>query len=79
VSVAFNTGGPQGTGNVSAEVTPDRLGPNQLRVSVTNDKGQPYRPQEIEAVMALPERDLGPLPVTLTQEQPGPTSALRSS
>jgi copper transport protein len=68
---AFDTGGPQGRGSVSVLVTPDRLGPNQLRVSVTNDRGQPYRPQQIEAVLALPERDLGPLPVKLTAEQPG--------
>jgi copper transport protein len=70
-TAAFNTGGPQGTGNVSIEVTPDQLGPNQLRVSVTNDKGQPYRPQEVDAVMALPERNLGPLPVNLTASEPG--------
>jgi copper transport protein len=40
-------------------------------VSVTNDKGQPYRPQQVEAVIALPARNLGPLPVTLTAERPG--------
>jgi copper transport protein len=70
-AAAFNTGGPQGAGNVSVEVTPARLGPNQLRVSVTNDKGGPYRPQQIEAVITLPARDLGPLPVKLTAERPG--------
>jgi copper transport protein len=70
-AASFNTGGPQGTGNVSVRVTPDRLGPNQLRVSVTNDNGQPYRPRQVEVVMALPERNLGPLPVKLTREQPG--------
>ena len=68
---AFNTGGPQGTGTVSVLVTPDRLGPNQIRVSVTNDKGQPYRPQQVDAVLALPERNLGPLPVKLTAQGPG--------
>lgn len=68
---AFNTGGPQGAGTVSVLVTPDRLGPNQIRVSVTNDKGQPYRPQQVDAVLALPERNLGPLPVKLTAQGPG--------
>ena len=68
---AFNTGGPQGTGTVSILVTPDRLGPNQIRVSVTNDNGQPYRPQQVDAVLALPERNLGPLPVKLTAQGPG--------
>jgi copper transport protein len=70
-SAAFDTGGPGGTGQVSIVMSPDRLGPNQLRLSVTNAKGQPYRPAQIEAVVALPERDLGPLPVTLTAGQPG--------
>jgi copper transport protein len=70
-AAAFNTGGPQGTGKVSVLVTPGRLGPNQFRVSVTNDKGQPYRPQQIEAVLALPQRNLGPLPVKLITEEPG--------
>jgi copper transport protein len=70
-SAAFDTGGPQGSGQVSIVMSPARLGPNQLRLSVTNDKGQPYRPQQVEAVVALPERDLGPLPVKLTAGQPG--------
>lgn len=68
---AFNTGGPRGTGTVSVLVTPDRLGPNQIRVAVTNDHGQPYRPQQIGATLALPERNLGPLPVKLTAQGPG--------
>lgn len=70
-SAAFNTGGPQGTGTVSVLVTPDRLGPNQFRVSVTNGEGQPYRPQQVDAVLALPQRNLGPLPVKLTTQGPG--------
>jgi copper transport protein len=70
-ATTFDTGGPQGSGSVSVVVSPDRLGPNQLRVSVTNDKGQPYRPQQVEAVLALPERNLGPLPVKLTASKSG--------
>ncbi len=70
-SATFNTGGPQGTGVVSVTVTPARLGPNELRVSVTNTKGQPNRPQEVDAAVALPARNLGPLPVKLTPSGPG--------
>lgn len=70
-SAAFNTGGPQGAGRVSVTVTPARLGPNQLRVSVTNSNGQAYRPQEVDAVLTLPERNLGPLPVELGTSQSG--------
>lgn len=69
--VSFDTGGPQGSGNVSVLMTPDRLGPNQFRFSVTNDSGQPLRPQQIEAALALPQRNLGPLPIKLTEEKPG--------
>jgi copper transport protein len=67
-TAAFDTAGPQGTGKVSVVVTPARLGPNVFRVSVTNVNGQPYRPQQIAVVLALPERNLGPLPVQLTTE-----------
>jgi copper transport protein len=70
-TAAFDTGGPQGTGRVSVVVTPARLGPNVFRVSVTNVNGQPYRPQQIAVALALPERNLGPLPVQLTMEGPG--------
>ncbi len=70
-TAAFDTGGPQGTGSVSVVVTPARLGPNVLRVSVTNASGRPYRPQQIEVILALPERNLGPLPVQLTVEGAG--------
>jgi copper transport protein len=70
-TAAFDTGGPRGTGKVSVVVTPARLGPNVMRLSVTNLNGQPYRPQQVTVVLALPERNLGPLPVRLTTEGPG--------
>jgi copper transport protein len=70
-ATAFDTGGSQGRGSVSVVVTPDRLGPNQIRLTVTNDAGQPFRPQEVDAALALPERNLGPLPVKLTAGQRG--------
>jgi copper transport protein len=69
--VAFDTGGPQGSGRVSVLVTPDRLGPNQFRFSVTNESGHPFRPAQIEAAMALPQRNLGPLAIKLTAQKPG--------
>ena len=78
-TAAFNTGGPAGTGTVSIEVTPDRLGPNQLRISVTNDKGQPYRAQEIDAVMACRIATWDRCRSNSPRSSPGPTSALRSS
>jgi len=70
-AASFNTGGPQGSGTISVLMTPDRLGPNQLRLTITTPSGQPYRPQQVQAALALPARNLGPLPVKLTPEQPG--------
>jgi copper transport protein len=70
-TVAFNTGGPGGRGNVSITVTPAVLGPNQVRVSVTGSTGRPYSPQQIQVALLLPAQHLGPLPVTLKQDGAG--------
>ena len=67
----FNTGGPQGTGRITIVMTPDQLGPNQFRFSVTNDNGHPFRPAQIQAALALPQRNLGPLAIKLTTQKPG--------
>ncbi|HLJ98435.1 MAG TPA: FixH family protein, partial [Streptosporangiaceae bacterium] len=70
-SAAFDTGGPGGKGTVSVVVTPDRLGPNQVRLSLTDTAGRPYRPAQVQASLSLPDRDLGPLPVALSGGQHG--------
>jgi copper transport protein len=71
VAAAFDTGGPGGTGTVSVVVTPDQLGPNQVRLSLTTTSGQPYQPAGVIASLALPDRNLGPLPVQLTAQRGG--------
>lgn len=65
-SVSFDTGGPGGKGTVGVTVTPDRLGPNQVRLSLTDTAGRPYQPAQVQASLSLPGRDLGPLPVALS-------------
>jgi copper transport protein len=70
-AVAFDTGGPDGRGNVSVTVTPAVLGTNQVRISVTGSTGRPYSPQQIDAALVLPARHLGPLPVALKQDGAG--------
>jgi copper transport protein len=70
-AVAFSTGGPGGRGNVSITVTPAVIGPNQVRVSVTDSAGRPYSPRQIEVSALLPARHLGPLPVALRQDGAG--------
>jgi copper transport protein len=70
-TVAFNTGGPGGRGSIAVTVTPARLGSNQLSVSITGSAGRPYRPQQVQAALSLPARQLGPLAVRLTSAGPG--------
>jgi copper transport protein len=70
-TVAFNTGAPGGRGSVALTVTPARLGSNQIRVSITGSAGRPYRPQQVQAALSLPARQLGPLAVRLTPAGPG--------
>jgi copper transport protein len=70
-AVAFNTGSPGGRGEISITVTPAVLGPNQVRVSVTNSAGRPYSPRQIGVALLLPARHLGPLPVALKQDGAG--------
>jgi copper transport protein len=70
-TVAFDTGGPGGRGSIAVTVTPARLGPNQIRLSITGNRAAPYRPQQIQAALSLPARHLGPLPVRLTSSSPG--------
>jgi copper transport protein len=70
-TASFNTGGPGGRGSISIVVTPAGLGPNQFRISVTGGNGKPYRPQQLQAGLSLPARNLGPLAVRLRREGPG--------
>jgi len=70
-TVAFNTGGPGGRGELSVTVTPAVLGPNQVRVTVTGANGKPYQPKQLQAALVLPARHLGPLPVALKADGPG--------
>jgi copper transport protein len=70
-AVAFNTGGPGGRGSVSVSVTPARLGPNQVRVTITGSRGGPYTPRQVQVSLSLSARNLGPLNVPLTPDGQG--------
>jgi hypothetical protein len=61
----FDTGGPGGAGLLKASVTPARLGPDQVDLTLTTPAGQPFRAAQLQASLYLAARDLGPLPVTL--------------
>jgi copper transport protein len=62
----FQTGGPGGAGTLNASVTPARLGPDQVELTLTTPSGQPFRVAAVQASLYLPARALGPLPVRLT-------------
>ncbi len=70
-TVAFNTGGAGGRGEVSITVTPAALGPNQIKVSVTGSGGKPYRPAQLQVAVYMPTQHLGPLPVPVKPDGPG--------
>ena len=70
-SVAFNTGGPGGSGTVNVIVDPAKVGSNTLHLSILDPTGQQKQVAEVDAALALPSRQLGPLPVTLTNAGPG--------
>jgi copper transport protein len=61
----FDTGGPGGAGTVKTSVTPARLGPDQVDLTLTTPAGQPFTAAQVQASLYLPARDLGPLPVAL--------------
>jgi len=67
----FDTGGPAGTGTVKASVTPARLGPDQVDLTLTTPAGQPFRAAQVQASLYMTARGLGPLPVALTAAGPG--------
>jgi copper transport protein len=67
----FDTGGPGGAGTLNASVTPARLGPDQVDLTLTTPAGQPFRAAQVQASLYLGARDLGPLPVALTAAGPG--------
>ena len=51
--------------------TPARLGPNTIQVYLTTAGGRAFVPAQVTAALYFPERNLGPLPVTLTRTAPG--------
>jgi copper transport protein len=78
-SSAFDTGGPGGAGTLRTSVTPARLGPDQVELTLTAPAGQPFSPAEVRASLYFPARDLGPIPVALTGTGPGRYRAATAS
>ena len=52
-------------GSVQVELSPVRTGSNEIHLYVYGRDGKPFDPRQVTATAALPQRELGPLPVDL--------------
>ena len=55
-----------GPDRVRVATVPQGLRRVQLTLTVTDARGKPTQPKEVDASLRLPSSDIGPLPVTLT-------------
>src|SRR5262249_29870256 len=64
-TVAFDTGGPNGKGSVQIFISPAKAGADTVHIEVIAPSGEPESVPQLTANLSLPDRQLGPLPVTL--------------
>ncbi|MGW3073653.1 copper resistance CopC/CopD family protein [Kitasatospora sp. NPDC001132] len=62
---------PNAKGTATVSLNPARTGPNEVQLALDGADGQPVDVPEVQLAFTLPDRDLGPLPVQLTQEGTG--------
>lgn len=73
LKIPYDTGGrtPNAKGTATVGINPAGVGLNTVQLALTDPAGQPVEVPELELAFTLPDRDLGPLPVTLKAEGPG--------
>ncbi|GGQ71924.1 transport integral membrane protein [Kitasatospora griseola] len=73
LKLPYDTGGrtPNAKGTAVVTVNPVGTGPNAVGLKLTDAAGQPVDVPEVQLAFTLPDRDLGPLPVTLQAEGAG--------
>ncbi|MFE1316529.1 FixH family protein [Kitasatospora phosalacinea] len=73
LKLPYDTGGRTANAKGTAVVTVDPVatGPNAVTLKLTDSAGQPTDVPELELAFTLPDRDLGPLPVTLQAQGTG--------
>lgn len=73
LKLPYDTGGrtPNAKGTATVTVEPVATGPNQVTLKLTDAAGQPAEVPELDLAFTLPDRDLGPLPVTLQPQGTG--------
>lgn len=70
-STPFDTGSVNGTGTVTVTLDPARVGPEQVQISVLDKTGKAESVPEVDASLALPAQQLGPIKVDLKTAGPG--------
>ncbi|WP_194921854.1 copper resistance CopC/CopD family protein [Catenulispora rubra] len=75
VSSPFNTGSANGTGTVDVTLDPARVGADQMQITVLDKAGKPESVPEVDASLALPAQQLGPIKITLQAAGAGHYSA----
>ncbi|PJN22494.1 FixH family protein [Kitasatospora sp. CB02891] len=73
LKLPYDTGGrtPNAKGTAVVTVNPVGTGPNAVGLKLTDAAGQPVEVPEVQLAFTLPDRDLGPLPVTLQAQGTG--------
>ncbi|GAA2811242.1 FixH family protein [Kitasatospora sp. CM 4170] len=62
---------PNARGTATVTLNPARTGPNEVHLKLDGADGRPVDVPEVQLAFTLPDRDLGPLPVTLAAEGTG--------
>lgn len=71
ITLPFDTGGPNGKGDVRLELDPGRVGANTLHLWADSPEGRPLDLPEIKVAFTLPAKDVGPLPLVPDRAAPG--------
>jgi len=56
---------------IQVTVDPAAVGPSEVEINISAHDGSPLDPEEVTASLTLPERDIGPLDLTLQRIGPG--------
>ncbi len=73
LKLPYDTGGRTGNakGTATVAINPAATGSNAVQLKLDDSAGNPVAVPELELAFTLPDRDLGPLPVTLKAEGTG--------
>ncbi|MEY9935343.1 copper transport protein [Catenulispora sp. GP43] len=71
VTSPFDTGSANGTGTVRATLDPARVGTAQVSIDILDKTGKPEQVPEVDASLALPAQQLGPIKIKLQPAGPG--------